>query len=496
MNYLGVVVGFVTTFFVMTKYLTPEEVGLSRVLVDAAILLSGLAQMGTATSAIRFFPFFKDENHNNHGFFGWTLIVPLLGFVIFTALFFAFKPAIVGYFSKNSALFVDYIYFVIPMAFSMLYLVVFETNSNILMRIVFPRFVREVGIRLFTLLDYVLYIVGVINLDGMVIGLCLAYVIATLLNIIYLLALKKISFKIEPDYIDKKLRNDFLKYTLFMVVSSVVTTIIPMLNSFMITAQMGLMFTGIYKIATDMAALVEMPYRALGSISRPAVSQAMKDNDMARVNELTKSVALHQLIGGALVFFVIWINIDLFYELLPNGIVYSAGKWVFLILVFAKMINSSLNIGVTVMSYSKYYYYQLIFTALLTILAIVANNILIPKIGMLGSACASLISYSIYYSLLLSAIAWKSKVHPFMWNDLKVIGIIAALIVINWLTMNYVSFHVVAMLGNGLVAKMMEALLRTSALVIAGLAMMYRLDISKQLNELIDRLLNFVFRRR
>ena len=61
MNYLGVLVGFITTFFIVTKYLTTEEVGLTRVLVDASILLSSLAQLGTSTSAMRYYPHFKDE---------------------------------------------------------------------------------------------------------------------------------------------------------------------------------------------------------------------------------------------------------------------------------------------------------------------------------------------------------------------------------------------------------------------------------------------------
>ena len=34
MNYLGVLVGFITTFFIVTKYLTTEEVGLTRELVE------------------------------------------------------------------------------------------------------------------------------------------------------------------------------------------------------------------------------------------------------------------------------------------------------------------------------------------------------------------------------------------------------------------------------------------------------------------------------
>ena len=58
-TYLGVAVGFVTTFFVLTRFLSAEEIGLARVLVDAATLFIGLAQLGTSSSIIRFYPHFK-----------------------------------------------------------------------------------------------------------------------------------------------------------------------------------------------------------------------------------------------------------------------------------------------------------------------------------------------------------------------------------------------------------------------------------------------------
>ena len=68
-NYIGVAIGFFVSFFVLTRYLTQEEIGLTRVMVDAAMLFSSLAQLGTNSSIIRFFPYFKD-GRNNHGIFG------------------------------------------------------------------------------------------------------------------------------------------------------------------------------------------------------------------------------------------------------------------------------------------------------------------------------------------------------------------------------------------------------------------------------------------
>lgn len=491
MNYLGVAVGFITTFFVMTKYLTQEEIGLTRVMADAALLLSGLAALGTNTSAMRYYPYFKDKKSRDHGFFGWTLIVPAIGFVIFTILFFVFKDFIINKFSDESPLFVDYMYLVIPMAFFMMYMTVFETNANLLMRIVVPKFVREVGVRLFTLGDYILYITGIISLDGMVIGLCLAYFAATLLNIIYLLCLSKISFKIEPGHITPRLRRDFMFYTLFLTVAAVVGNIIPSLNTFFISAKMGLAVTGIYTIAAYMANLVEMPYRSVAAISRPIISQAMKDNDTQRATMMCKSVSLHQLIAGAFVFFIIWINIDLFFELLPNGENYVDGKWVFFLLGLAKLVNSSLNIGVTVLSYSRWYYLQLVFTAILTISAIILNNKLIPIWGMTGAAWSSIISFSVYYLFLLSLIIWKTGISPFSWKEIVVIVIMIILFAINWLSVRYASIWFIGLLGDGIFVKVTEAVLRTGIIVIIGLTIIYYTKISKEINEIINKVCHF-----
>ena len=59
-NYLGVAIGFATTFFVLTDCLSQEEIGLTRVLVDAATLFAALAQLGANSTIIRYFPYFND----------------------------------------------------------------------------------------------------------------------------------------------------------------------------------------------------------------------------------------------------------------------------------------------------------------------------------------------------------------------------------------------------------------------------------------------------
>ena len=492
MNYIGVLVGFITTFFIVTKYLTTEEVGLTRILVDAAILLSSLAQLGVSTSAMRYYPYFKDEKEKDHGFFGWTVIIPFFGFIIFTILFFVFKQPIESYFSQNTELFVNYIYFVIPMAFFMMYLLVFETNSNLLMRIVVPKFIREVGIRLMTLVVYLLYAFDVISLDGMVIALCLTYGIATVFNVIYLFTLKKVSFKIQPSYVTKWLRKDFIFYTLFLIVTSLAGNLIPVLNTFFVSGKLGLAVAGINTIAVYIASMVEIPYRSLAAISRPNISQGMKDNDYHAVNALIKSVSLHQFIVSCFIFFLIWINIDLIYNVIPNGNVYDEAKFVVFILSIVKIVNTSLNVGATVLSYSKYYYHSLLFTMILTFTAIVMNIKLIPMWGMEGAALASLISYLVYYLVLLTFVNWKLKLSPFSIKEFYALVIIVSLFVIDWLLQKYMTVRLISLFDVEILGQTIDSVVRTLLMSILGVIIIYKSGISKQINDIINKCLSLL----
>jgi len=484
-NYVGIAIGFFTTFFVLTRFLTAEEIGLTRVLIDASILLSGLAQLGTSSSIIRYYPYFKDEKKKDHGFFFWSLVIPFIGFLIFGILYLILKPSIENVFSEKSPLFVDYYYFVLPLTFFMLYMAVFETNANVLMRIVVPKLVREVIVRVLSLAVYLMYAFKLVSLDGFVIALCSVYAIATLINIIYLFSLNRISLKPDFKHITKSLRKDYLLYTLFLITAALDGTITPSINTFFISAQLGLNYTGVFAIATFIAAIIEIPYRSLGAITQPQISQTVKDGDIKGADLLCKNVSLHQLLAGSFIFLIIWINIDLFFAILPNGAEYSSAKWVVFILGLSKLINSTFSVGISVLSYSKYYYLSLIFTFILTLIAIVLNNLFIPIWGMNGAAAASLIAYIIYFVLLLALVKWKINTSPFSTKQLKIVAVTLGLFAINYVWTTYLTPYFLSVSAS-LTWQIAEAILRTSVLCIAGLAAVYYWGISIEIKKLLQ----------
>ena len=494
-TYVGVAVGIITTFFIQTKALQPEQIGLIDVLLQCSILFSGLALLGTTSSAMRYYPFFKDEEQRDHGFFGWTLLVPLAGFAIFLLAFFVFKTPIVNYFSKDSAMFGEYVNFVIPLAFFMLYISVFETNSNLLLRIVLPKFVREVGLRVGTLVIYLLYYYKVIDFDGVIVAFCVLYGLATLINIVYLLSLKRVSFKIEWNYLKPQLKRDFMFYTLFMLTAALAGNVIPMLSKFFVAGVSGFRLAGVFTIATNIAAVVEMPYRSLGAISRPHISDAMAKQDVKAADALCKNVALHQFIAGSLVFFLIWINIDYLFDLLPNGDIYRLGKWAVLILSLSRLVYSTFAVTTTVLSYSKFYYYSLAFTIILATISFGLNAWWVPRWDINGGALANAVSYLIYFILLLAFIRWKIGVNPLSVKLLPVAAIILLLFGFNWLWTTLLTPGLANMFAKPILGQTLDALLKSVLFLVLGFVALYKLKVSQSVNDLIDKGVDIILRR-
>ena len=484
-NYLGVAIGFYTVFFVLTGYLNTEEVGLTRVLVDAAVLFSSFAQIGTSSSIIRFFPYFKDEEGKNHGFFFWTLVVPAVGFLVFCLVFLLLKRPIIDFFSEKSPLFVNYFRFVIPLGLFMLYQSVFEANANVLMRIVVPKFVREVGVRVGLLVSYLLFGYHRINLDGLVIGFCITYFIAALVDIIYLFTLQKISLKPDLKFITKPLARDFLFYTLFLVLAAIAGNITPLLSSFFVSAKMGLCFTGVYAIANYIATVIEIPNRSLNAIANPKISEAVKNEDWRQAEFLCKKVSLHLFLSSLFIFLIIWINVDLLFMVLKNGDDYVAGKSVIFILGLARLSNSAFSPAASPLAYSKYYYMSLVFTVLLTVSAILLNMWLIPIYGMNGSAFANFGSYLIYFLFLLSLVKWKLHISIFSWGHLKSLAVVSALFGLNLLWVRTVTPLFAMLPVKALFSALLDGVVKTCALTGIGVAAIYYWKISPEINNLI-----------
>ncbi|ATR90476.1 polysaccharide biosynthesis protein [Porphyromonas gingivalis] len=484
-SYAGAFIGFLTTFLIITEFLTPKEVGLTRNIVEAATLISSFALLGLNSSAFRFYPYFHSESGEaspdgvrDNGYFYYMMAIALIGGVLMTLLMLLAKGPFVTMFSRNSPELVDFYYSIVPLFVFMLFWSVFELYATQLMRIAVPKLIREVVLRLMLIVVYLLYAFRWVSLEVFIAIFIAAYAACMLLLLAYIRRIGKVNLRHNRGFLTPELKRNFLRYTLFYVVASIGSKLSSRLDLFMVSSldKGGLDSGGIFSIAFYMVAVVEIPSRSLLSVSSPLMADAMKRNDLVKADELFKRVSLHQLLSGGLIFLLIWFNIDSIFSILPNGHLYAAGKYVVFYLGIAKMIEITLNYGNPIVSCSKYYHWNLYYTFLVTILAVLTNLWLIPVLGINGAAIATLLTTLLSYGVQQFMISRNLHASPFSPALFRLLALFALLFGANALIPHVDS-------------PWLDIPLRSIPIGVGALVAVYAMRLSPEFNRAIDKYL-------
>jgi hypothetical protein len=422
-TYIGVGIGFLTTFFILAKFLTPEEIGLTRLLPELATQLSGLGMLGMTYSLSRYFPFFKDSPSNpykkedgpNHGFLFYVLSVGGIGALSMIALYILAHDPLIALYSKNSPLLSDFYYAIIPLTLFTMGWTIFELYTYQLMKVAVPKGIKEVLLRVLQLAVYLLYAFGYIDFTTMVWGFIGSFGICMLTSGVYLGRITPLSLRHNPSYISPELRRGFYRYTALYTLTSVGITLAGRMDLFMVAFidQGGLTSAGVYTMAFYMVSIIEIPMRAILSIAAPKIADAAKEGDTERVEDIYKLVAFYQLLAGLLIFIMIWVNIDNIFGIMPNGEQFEGGKWIFFFLGLAKLVELTLTCSHTVVSTSRYYHWNVYYTCCVLLMSFLSTLFLIPWLGTMGAALAMLLTNIISYGLQQLLLSMKMHIHPF-----------------------------------------------------------------------------------
>ena len=317
-------------------------------------------------------------------------------------------------------------------------------------------------------------------MDGLVIGICVNYAIAALIDIIYFFSLKRI--RLRPDWLflrqNKPLIRRYLLYTGFLIVSALTTVLAPTLSSFFITAKMGLDSTGIFAIATYMAVMVSIPNRSVTAIASPQLARAIKEQNREECSILIRQVTRNMLLIGGLILLAIWINIDLIFHILPNGATFATAKNVVLILGVSQLILATFSICLNTLNYSRFYAFSLVLAFILTVSALLLNNYLIPLYGMEGAALSNLLSYGLYYLLVIAIFVPLCRIRIIDRQWLYILLLILAVFGLNWLWQTYLpSFGIWT-----------DSILRSVVLLGGACLIAYKAQLSPELNDQINHL--------
>lgn len=481
-NYVGVLLGIYVQLFVVAElFNTPERAevyGLSKLLYEVALLIGTLALLGSGSAGIRFFPYFKDEKTGNHGFFYYYLLFPLIGIPVLSLLYILFEGPIEGYFGKKSPLFNDYYYYVIPLMAILAFWSWCENYANINMRIAVPKGVREIGMRLIMLCIYLAFGAGWIDTQGLIISFLVGYGMCMLTTGTYAMHIGCRTMKHDWSFITPELKSKVLRYSGFLLVATISGNLMAQLDLFMLAGVKGLYSAAVYAIVVYMAEIVNMPSRNISTISSPLAAKAMKEGNMLEAESLYKQVSVHQMLASTVLLLLVYINLDNIFAIIPNGQVFAEGKWAILFLGLSKVIYGTLNFGNTLISFSKYYYWTLVVTIVLTFLSIGTNLYFIPLYGLTGAALATLIATILSYSYQQYLVQVKLRTNPFTWRHFRIVVLLCSLFAVNWLIPSFLGWSPWA-----------DAIIRSGLVMSVAVFLIYNLHISEQINWFIAKTL-------
>ncbi|MGA0555716.1 lipopolysaccharide biosynthesis protein [Larkinella sp. VNQ87] len=424
-SYIGVGIGIVNQLYVSLEFLETDQLAISRLLLENSLLFAAFAHLGAPFITDRFFGYFRDDKTQNNGFLGFLLAFPLIGISLFTALYFGFEQPIKNYFAEKSAGLIPYYVLVVPFTIFWIYITVLEAYCRNNSRIAIPTFIREVYLKLSNVLIILMFGIGWYSFDWMLYLVIGAHGLAVLILLAYIYQLGKFSLRFDFRQLKDGLFRQMVYFGLFVVLGGVGTQVVYFIDRTMLSGGKGLVDAGIFIIATYIAGIIEIPRKTITQISTPLVSNSLRQNNLAHVQELYHKSSLNQLLAGGLVFLLIWTNIDGIFSILPKGAIYSQGKLVVLLLASAKLFEMATGVNGEIINYSRYFRYATYLMLVMACLAIGANAYFIPRYGIDGAALATTLT-TLIFALSKVVIVWVLfRILPFTFSGVKAVLVLA-----------------------------------------------------------------------
>ncbi len=422
-TYIGVLIGAINIVFIQPKLLTPEELGLTRLLYDFAYMIGLAVPLGLPNLIVRYFPFFKNKDLKHNGFAGFVLLVFLIGFIISASVLLIFKPVITIHYIDEAALFVNYFNFIIPFTFIVSAITVTTAYCQALFKSTVPSFLNDICLRLGTILITILYFNKVISLDYYVYLFIGLYAIELVIIVGYILLVDRISFIPDKAMLKTHSVKTMMSFGLLLCLASVASFGIRKIDSILIgTISLGLV--GVYTTAVFISSFIEVPLNALERISHTKIADNFAKENFVEVEKIYKDSVKYLLVIGGLLF--IGINTCTAYVYKIGGLpqAYLQCIDVVYIVSFGALINISTGINSAIMFYSKHYIFGTVILVITLILTVLLNVLLIPLYGIYGAAIASSVGSLIYNFSKFIFIYYKFKFQPYTGKSLVILFVV------------------------------------------------------------------------
>ena len=468
-TYIGFAIGGISTIFLFPSILGKTYYGLSNYILSCANVIMPLFAIGMQNTLVKFYSQCKTEKEQNQ-FLSFSVLFPLVLTIPLLLLGLFFYDEISLFVTKKNPIVKEFIYLIPFIGLCMAYFEIFYAWARVHMHSVFGNFIKEVGLRLFSLVALVGMYLGWITAVEFIYLTAGIYFVALLITMLYAFRVKKPDFQLSIPHNVKGI----LEYTFYIILSGSVANLLLDGDKIMLNQYMDIGNIAFYSVATYIALVISVPSRAMHQIVYPITAKLMHENKHDELNDLYKKTSVNLQIVGGFVMLCIFVNIDQLYEMLPKD--YAGGIWIVFIIGLSKYFDLILGNNNAIIFNSKYYRMVLFLGLMLVFFTIVLNRIFIPLYGITGSAIATLLSITIYSVAKLMFVVKRMHLYPFTIQTVYSIIITAIL---------FVLFYFWKFPFHPIIGIVLKSILVTILYVYIN----YRFSISKEINQVLHSLI-------
>ena len=296
---LGFGIGAINMLILFPMYFSPEEIGLTRAILDTSLTFSSLCTIGAIPIINKFNPFYKHHlNPKQNDLPFLTLLIILIGYSLLLSIGLYNKEFILRKLGKSPKL-ADYFKYIYPSTLLILIFTWLEAFSWSIKKAVISNFLKETVVRVITTLLVILYGLGYLNFHLFIILFCLIYIIPVISLFIVMIQSGEWSVNfISISRVTKKLKGRMFSFSIYLFAGQFFNVLARTNDTFLIVGLRGLTETGIFTIAIYLATIIEIPQRSLISICTPILSESWKNKDLQNIKNIYyKSVSNLMLIS-------------------------------------------------------------------------------------------------------------------------------------------------------------------------------------------------------
>ncbi len=428
-SYIGVAIGIVSVLFIYPE--NPEFLGIIRTIESYSQIIFPIVLIGASQALVHYYPTLSAENRNR------LFLYSLYSVLINSVLVFGAIALIFTFFDFELK---HLVWMALPLGISIAFNEVFKRQSLNLQKIALPTFFEKIIPKLALPLIFILIGTYAITTNQGIWFFILAYALMLMLTGIYTLKKDRTKWTADFKNIFKSIsKKEYFRYSLYAFTGSLGSLLAFRIDTIMLGLfGYAMSDIGIYNIGILVASTLIIPATGIFAINSPIISELVKTNKIKELSvKYTENAKLLFAIG-AILYGCLFLGATDLFSLFPNKGILLQSVPILLILGFGMLINMGTGFNSEIITFSKYYRFNMISILLIIFLNIGLNLLFVLQfeMGIIGVAYASLISISIFNLVKVYYIKVKFGILPFDKTYLKLITVVFLVIGILYLIPN------------------------------------------------------------